>query len=42
MHDDAPDDDDDPLRQTGHLDDPVALEYDPAEHGWHSDPAEEE
>ena len=42
VQDDAPDDDDDPSRQSVHDADPSALEYDPAEHDWHSDPAEEE
>ena len=40
--DDDPGADDDPLGQAGHFDDPAALEYVPAEHTRHSDPAVEE
>ena len=37
MHDDAPADDDDPIGQTEHVDDPVLLEYVPAAHDVHVD-----
>ena len=42
MHDDAPADDDDPIGQTVHVDDPVVLEYVPAAHDVHTDPSAEE
>jgi hypothetical protein len=42
VHDDAPDADIDPLRQARHFADPVLLEYVPAAHDMHTDPAVEE
>ena len=36
MHDDAPADDDVPVGQTAHVDDPVLLEYVPAAHDVHA------
>ena len=36
MHDDAPADDDDPIGQTVHVDDPALLEYVPAAHDLHT------
>ena len=38
MHDDAPADDDDPMKHLMHSDDPAAL-YVPAAHVVHTDPA---
>ena len=42
VHDDAPTDDDDPIGQTVHVDDPAVLEYVPAAHDVHTDPSAEE
>jgi hypothetical protein len=43
VHDDAPTDDDDPIGQTAHVDDPVVLEYVPAAQGVHDDaPADDD
>ena len=42
MHDDCPNDDDDPARQAEHATDPVPLAYVPGLHPLHKDPALEE
>ena len=42
MHDDELADDDDPIGQTEHVDDPAVPEYVPAAHDLHTDPAVEE
>ena len=42
MHDDAPADDDVPVGQTAHVDDPVLLEYVPAAHDLQRVPDVEE